>query len=72
MGNRDNCLTEVGVSLLSKLNKLTDLNISYLDQTTNASLKNLTVRSSPPLQRLICVGCPRVSDEGCNEYVECS
>lgn len=69
MGSRDHSLTETGISLLAKLHKLTDLNISYLDQTTNASLKNLTLRSSPPLQRLICVGCPLVSNEGCNNVV---
>lgn len=69
MGNRDNSLTEVGISLLVKLNKLTDLNISYLDQTTNVSLKNLTLRSSPPLRHLVCVGCPLVADEGCNNVV---
>lgn len=68
MGNRDYSLTEAGLSTLAKLTKLIDLNISYLDQTTDVCLKNLTL-SSPPLQRLICVGCPMVSDEGCNNVL---
>lgn len=69
MNNRDHGLTEGGIAYLGKTNKLTDLNISYLDQITNVSLKNLTLRSSSPLQRLLCIGCPFVSDEGCNKYV---
>uniref|UniRef100_A0A1B6J5K8 RRM domain-containing protein n=1 Tax=Homalodisca liturata TaxID=320908 RepID=A0A1B6J5K8_9HEMI len=67
-GGCTSILTDKGLSLLSRLPKLVDLDISYLEGANNVTLKSLAVRSHR-LKRLLCRGCPDLTDEGSSQVV---
>uniref|UniRef100_A0A1B6F954 RRM domain-containing protein n=1 Tax=Cuerna arida TaxID=1464854 RepID=A0A1B6F954_9HEMI len=67
-GGCTSMLTDKGLSLLSHLRKLVDLDISYLEGANNVTLKSLASRSHR-LKRLLCRGCPDLTDEGCSQVV---
>uniref|UniRef100_A0A1B6LC54 RRM domain-containing protein n=1 Tax=Graphocephala atropunctata TaxID=36148 RepID=A0A1B6LC54_9HEMI len=61
-------LSEDGLSVVSRIRELRDLDISYLEVANNVVLKSLALRGHR-LRRLLCRGCPDLTDEGSSQVV---
>jgi hypothetical protein len=60
-------VTEVGFMCLTALPNLINLDVSYSAKISDAALK--AIASIGKLQKLVCRGCPSLTDVGCMRYI---